>query len=95
MRTPPRLLLIFTGAVLLVVGAVAALATGEWWLLPVALVIHLVIAALTLSPVGKALNQGDKPDPVTDARLEEEGADSGLGLQQTDEANEPGRDRTS
>ena len=55
---------------MLLVVAVAALATGEWWLLPVALVIHLVVAAVTLSPVGKALNQGHKPDPVTDARLE-------------------------
>ena len=95
MRTPPRLLLIFSGAVLLVVGAVAALATGEWWLLPLALVIHLVVAALTLSPVGKALNQGEKPDPVTDARLEEEEGGSSLGLQQTDEPSEPKREGTT
>jgi membrane protein implicated in regulation of membrane protease activity len=82
MRTPPRLLVIFGAATLVVVAAVAALATGWWWLLPVVLVTHLGVFALLLSPIGKALRQGDKPDPVTDARLEEEkGRDAGLGLQ--------------
>lgn len=86
MRTPPRLLVIFTAATLIVVAAVAALATGWWWLLPVVLVIHLGVFALVLSPIGKALNQGDKPDPVTDARLEEEkGRDASLGLQDGDD----------
>ncbi len=95
MRTPPRLLLIFAAAVLVVVGAIAALATGEWWLLPVAFVILLVVSALVLFPLGKALGQGEKPDPVTDARLEEEGADSSLGLQQSDEPSESTRGEKS
>jgi membrane protein implicated in regulation of membrane protease activity len=84
MRTPPRLLVLFTGATALVVAAIVALATGWWWLLPVVLVIHLAVFAFVMVPVGKALNQGDKPDPVTDARLEDEGTGSSMGLQETD-----------
>jgi membrane protein implicated in regulation of membrane protease activity len=87
MRTPPRLLLIFTGATLIVVAAIAALATGWWWLLPVVLIIHLGLSALVLSPIGKALRQGDKPDPVTDARLEEEKGRDSLGLQDSGEGD--------
>lgn len=94
MSTPPRLLVIFTAATLIVVAAVASLATGWWWLLPVVVILHLAVFALVLSPIGKALDQGDKPDPVTDARLEEEkGRDAGLGLQGADEAG--GSDRTT
>jgi len=86
MRTPPRLLLIFTAATLLVVAAIVALATGWWWLLPVVMVVHLVVFAVVMGPVGKALSQGDKPDPVTDARLEEEkGTSTGLGLENRDD----------
>lgn len=95
MRNTPRLLIIFTGAALLVVAAIVALATGWWWLLPVVLVVHFGVFVVTMAPLRKALDQGDKPDPVTDARLEEEGADDGLGLQHSDGREEAAESRTS
>jgi hypothetical protein len=96
MSTPPRLLVIFTVATLVVVVAIAGLATGSWWLLPVAFLFFLAGFALVLLPIGKALGQGDKPDPVTDARIEEEqGRDAGLGLQGGDERGEPAREGTT
>ena len=91
MRSPPRLLVIFTAAVLVLVLVIAALSADTFWLLPVAFVIVLVTAVVVLRPVGKALGQGDKPDPVTDARLEEEGAGSRLGLQETEDSDEASR----
>ena len=77
------------------VAVIAALGTDTWWLLPVAFLVFIGAAVLTLLPLGKALDQGEKPDPVTDARLESKGADSGLGLQDSDEPDETGRDRSA
>lgn len=71
----PRLLVIFTLAVVGVVLIVAALATESWWLLPVALLAHGVATAITVAAIGKTLDQGDKPDPITEARIEEEKAE--------------------
>ena len=69
----PRLLLVFLGATLLVVAAVVGLATGMWWVLGVVLALHLITFAVVMTPVMRSLQGGDKPDPVTEARLEEEG----------------------
>jgi membrane protein implicated in regulation of membrane protease activity len=63
-----------TFATALVVGAIAVLATGSWWALLVPLAIHGLGTAVVLSGIFKAVDQGDKPDPVTEARLEEERA---------------------
>lgn len=69
----PRLLVVFTGATALVVGAILALATGSWWLLALPVVLHAVATAVVLGMVFRRLgDDGDKPDPVTEARLEEE-----------------------
>lgn len=68
----PRLLLVFTFATVLVLGVVIALATDQWWVLGVAVVAHAIASVLVISAVGKRLSQGDKPDPLTEARLEEE-----------------------
>lgn len=93
MKNPPRLLVIFAGAVLVVVVAIATLGTDSWWLLAVAFVIFLAAAALAIMPLGKALDQGEKPDPVTDARLDAEGDDPELGMRGSDEPSEPPRDQ--
>lgn len=93
MTNPPRLLVIFGGAALVVVVAIATLGTGSWWLLAVAFVIFLAAAALAIVPLGKALNQGEKPDPVTDARLDAEGDDPELGMRGSDEPSERPRDQ--
>jgi membrane protein implicated in regulation of membrane protease activity len=63
-------LFVATGVVL---AAVVALALQSWWVLAVALLLH---AVATVAVVGYTLRHaeqtGDKPDPVTEARIEEE-----------------------
>jgi membrane protein implicated in regulation of membrane protease activity len=68
----PRLLVIFTLALAVVVGAVAALALGSWWVLIAVLAIHFVASALVVGVILRRTGQSSKPDPVTEARLEEE-----------------------
>jgi membrane protein implicated in regulation of membrane protease activity len=69
----PRLFIVISAATVLVVGGVVSLATGSWWFLIVALAAHavgtLVVLAYTMS---KVADDKDKPDPVTEARIEEE-----------------------
>lgn len=74
MSGSPRLLVIFTGATLLVAGLVAALATDNWIFLPVAMGVHVLATVLVMFAIWPRLKDADKPDPVTEARLEEEGA---------------------
>jgi hypothetical protein len=68
-----RLLIGFTLATALVVGAVVSLATGDWWFLLLALGAHLLGTVAVLASVGSRLRQQDKPDAVTEARLAEQG----------------------
>ncbi len=82
----PRLLIVFTLAVIGVVLIVAALATGEWWLLPVALLAHAIATTITVVAIGRTAEQADKPDPVTEARIEEESDESDQGDQGRDES---------
>ena len=70
----PRLLVIFTVATVAVVLTIAVLATGSWWALPVPLVGHLVWSVMTIAAIRAALEQRDKPDPVTEAQQDEERA---------------------
>ena len=67
------MILIF-GALALMVGVIASLALESWWILVAVMVVHGVLSALvvgyTLRQAGKT---GGKPDPVTEARIEEEG----------------------
>ncbi len=74
MRDSPRLLVVFTAATALVVGVVAALATDNWIFLPVAIAVHVTATALVMMAIVPRLRDADKPDPVTEARLDEEGA---------------------
>lgn len=59
-----------------VVAAVVALTLRSWWVLAAVLVLHAVattfVVGYTLRRAGEA---GDKPDPVTEARIEEEQVD--------------------
>jgi membrane protein implicated in regulation of membrane protease activity len=68
------MLLLMTFATALVLGGIVALATKSWWALVIPLVLHLVGTTIVISGVFKRLEQGDKPDPVVEARLEEERA---------------------
>jgi hypothetical protein len=78
-------LIVFTLAVIGVVLIVAALATGEWLLLPVALLAHAIATAVTVIAIGRTTEKEDKPDPVTEARIEEESEESDQGGQARDE----------
>jgi len=69
------MVLIF-GALALMVGAIASLALGSWWILVVVLAAHAVISAIVIAYAWRqASRTADKPDPVTEARVEEEGED--------------------
>jgi membrane protein implicated in regulation of membrane protease activity len=57
-----------------VAGGVLALITGEWWTLLIPVALHGVCTLLVVGGVLKLVNEErDKPDPATEARLEEEG----------------------
>jgi hypothetical protein len=66
----PKLLVAYTFGVALVLGAVVTLATGSWWALVIALGAHLAASAFFLVYTFQRLEQGDKPDPVTEAHIE-------------------------
>lgn len=72
----PRLMIVFTLATAGVVLIVAALATESWWLLPIALLAHAAATAITVVAIKRTAAQKDKPDAVTEARLEEEAKES-------------------
>jgi membrane protein implicated in regulation of membrane protease activity len=76
MSSSPRMLVLFTFAMAVVVGAVAALALGSWWILAVVLAIHFVASAIVVGVVFRRVGQASKPDPVTEARLDEETDDA-------------------
>ena len=69
----PRMMLVLLGVAGLVVAAVAALATGKIWVLFVVLALHATASAFVVGFTFKRASEtGEKPDPVTEARLEEE-----------------------
>jgi membrane protein implicated in regulation of membrane protease activity len=69
----PRLMIVVSGAVALVVGAIALLALKTWIVLAVVLAVHAIGTIVVVGfALGRANQTGDKPDPVTEARLEEE-----------------------
>jgi hypothetical protein len=68
-----RLLIIATLAGAIVVGAIIALATDSWWLLPVVVVVHLTATAAFVATTFRLVGETEKPDPVTVARLEDRG----------------------
>jgi membrane protein implicated in regulation of membrane protease activity len=67
-------MIIIFGALALTVGVIASLALESWWILVAVMAVHFLASAVV---VGYTLRQADKtggkPDPVTEARIEEEG----------------------
>lgn len=72
MSSGTRLLIGFTLAAAIVVGAVISLATGSWWFLILALGVHAIGTITVMVVLWHRLREQDKPDPVTEARLLEE-----------------------
>jgi len=66
------MILIF-GALAFTVGAIASLALGTWLILVAVMVVHALASAVV---IGYAWHQAgksvDKPDPLTEARIEQE-----------------------
>jgi membrane protein implicated in regulation of membrane protease activity len=69
----PKMMIAMLGGAALVVGLVLVLATGEWWALAVAMGAHAIGSAIAIGYAWhRAGDTGGKPDPVTEARVEEE-----------------------
>jgi hypothetical protein len=68
----PRLLLLMTFLTALVVGGIAALANRQMVGARAPPVLHGIGTVAVVSGVFKRLEQGEKPDPVTDSRLDDE-----------------------
>ncbi|HEX6459493.1 MAG TPA: hypothetical protein VF032_11300 [Thermoleophilaceae bacterium] len=68
MTSGTRLLIGFTLAAAVVVGAIISLATGSWWFLILAIAVHGIATFAVMASIGNRLRQQDKPDPVTEAR---------------------------
>jgi hypothetical protein len=73
-NSSPRLLVIFTAVTALVVGVIAALFTGSWIFLPVALAVHALGTALVMFAIAPRIADDPEPDPIVKERLEEEEA---------------------
>jgi hypothetical protein len=73
MTGTPRLMMIIVIATGVVVIGVASLALESWLLFAVLMVLHGVASAAVIGyTFKKTAETGDKPDPVTEARIEEE-----------------------
>jgi hypothetical protein len=64
------MLVAYTLGVALVVGVVISLVTNSWWFLLIAIAAHFAASAFFLVFTFRAIEQGDKPDPVTEAHIE-------------------------
>ena len=73
MSSGTRLMVGFSFAMFVVVGGIVTLATGSWWFLILAVGLHALGTLAVLGTIGSRLRQQDKPDPVTEVRMEERG----------------------
>jgi membrane protein implicated in regulation of membrane protease activity len=86
-------MIVLTGAAVLVVAAIAALAIGSWWALAIPLAAHAIGSVVVVTYALKRASQtGGKPDPVTEARIEEERGDLKARRRATGQVN-PAKDR--
>jgi membrane protein implicated in regulation of membrane protease activity len=69
----PRLLIVLLAATVVVVAAVVLLLTRSWVALGAVMALHALGAAVVVAYALRRVDQSqDKPDPVVEARLEEE-----------------------
>jgi hypothetical protein len=66
----PRMLVAMTLAAAVVIGVILSLSTDNWLFLVLAVGVHFAASAFVGLFIGKRLEQGDKPDPVTEAHVE-------------------------
>lgn len=78
MSSGTRLMIVIVAATGVMVAGIAALALDSWVLLVVLLALHGVATAVVVSFTFKRAKQSeDKPDPVTEARVDEEAGQAG------------------
>jgi hypothetical protein len=68
-----KLLVGITFAVVVVVGAILALATDAWWAVVLAALVHATATVIVIGVALRLTSQVEKPDPATVARLEDAG----------------------
>jgi hypothetical protein len=68
-----RILIAITFFALLVVGAIVSLATGSWWAVVVAAVVHALATFVVIATLASAATQTEHVDPATAAKLADEG----------------------
>jgi membrane protein implicated in regulation of membrane protease activity len=69
------MMVIMLGAAGVIVAAVAALALDSWAVLFIVLAVHFAVSGAVIGySLKKAGETGEKPDPLTEARIEEEQA---------------------
>jgi membrane protein implicated in regulation of membrane protease activity len=69
----PRMMVVLFAATGVVVAGVLALTMRSWWVLVGVLFLHAVATvAVVLYTLQRAGESGEKPDAVTEARIEEE-----------------------
>ena len=67
----PRLMILIFGALALMVGVIASLALESWLILVAVMVVHGLLSAVVIGYTLKRTEESqDKPDPVTEARME-------------------------
>ena len=64
------MLVAITLGTVVVLAVMIGLATNNWLVLPVAVLAHFVVSAVVLGFFFKRIDQGDKPDPVTEAHID-------------------------
>jgi len=64
------MLTVFTLAAAIIVGAIISLATNNWLFLVFAIAVHFIGSFVVMKFIFDRVEQGDKPDPVTEAHLE-------------------------
>lgn len=74
-RTAPSDSFVFVqiGAAAVVVGAIIALASGQWWLLPVAALVLFLITYGVVQTIMRMTSRPERPSPTTAAAMREEG----------------------
>ncbi len=72
MDSNPKLLVVFSAAVALVVGLVAVLMTDNWIFLPAAVAVHALGTLIVMQSIGKRIADDPEPDPIVKERLDEE-----------------------
>jgi Flp pilus assembly protein TadB len=68
-----RILIVITFFALVVVGAIVSLATGSWWAVVVAALVHAIGTFVVLTTLASAARQTEHVSPTASAKLAEEG----------------------